>query len=124
MDREQLSTAWGAIKLVHYRSQDPTQPLTTTFKNIGQRCDQANKCESYKERNSSEVKKLGSYSRNEFQILKETLNQINNRVSSMEAGTHPAIYWAKISIQDLTNFNIWESGLYYFGKDLQTMLVP
>ena len=43
LDGEQLSTAWGYIKLFHNISQYITHSLTTTVKTLGQRFDHSNK---------------------------------------------------------------------------------
>ena len=114
----------GAIKLVHDRIQYLTQSLTTTVKTLGQICDQANKQAADSENNAFEVKKLGASSRNEVQILKTNLNEIKSRMSSMEAGTHPAISKVQILIKDVMTIKIEEADLDRFGKELQTQLVP
>ena len=55
---EQLSTEWGGIRLVHYRSQYLKHSLTTTVETMGQRCYQSNKLVSDAENTTFEVKKL------------------------------------------------------------------
>ena len=94
------------------------------MKTLGQICDQANKQAADSENNAFEVKKLGASSRNEVQILKTNLNEIKSRMSSMEAGTHPAISKAQILIKDVMTIKIEEADLDHFGKELQTQLLP
>ena len=113
---EQLSTAWGSIKLVHKRSQDLTHLLTTTVKTLGQRCDQANKGSADAEGTDFEVKKLVVSSRDKVQILKVALKQIKSPMILVEAGDHLAIPKVHMTVSDLMTLNVEEFDLDHFGK--------
>ena len=94
------------------------------MKTLGQRCDQSNKQASDAESKAFEVKKLLASAKNELQIFKATLNQINSYMSSTEAGANPAISKVQMAVQYIITVNIEEAKLYHFGKELQNQLAP
>ena len=94
------------IKLAQEINKYFTHSLKTTANTLGQRCDQYNKRAADVETTIFEVKKLGTSSRNEVQILNITLNQINSHMSSVEAGAYPAIYKVQMIVSDLMTLKI------------------